>query len=322
MPLDAPKPDDFIHFSQVSTFLKCRHKHDLAYIERLEPRARNNRMDFGTFGHAELADLWLGTKAHFPKAVAKAIAHAAPEAQLEVHDVAQTAQKVARKAFAQLEQRFQVVDMVTSLLVPEDRVPLVEHSLLIDVEGVKFGGTPDIVLREKADNSIWIVDWKFRQSVLPAESELLNLQMIVYVKLLKEHGVTVSGTRQIQIRPFLPKEPKVTKEGAISRQAIMTDWETYSAAVVKAGLDVADYQDMKAKLADTVFVDVDTCKTLRSERSSLAECRVLDAALIQCSAVDVHTVRSASKRPREATLNISSVPFSESRGKTMNRWSL
>lgn len=251
------RDESYTHFSAVSTFLKCRKKWDFAYLERLEPRTRNVKMSFGTLAHAELADLMLGSNVHFPEALSDALVQCAAHEVQEVKDTAQVAQKVARRAFVEFEKRYEVFYL--------DGKPLVEHTLITEVEGVKFGGTPDCVVKDRKNGGVFVVDWKTRASFLAPESELLNLQAITYQHLLLERGVHTAGTIQVQIKPFLPKEPKLTKDGQVSRAACATDWPTYEAAVLKSGGNPADYEDMKAKLADASFVDMDSCRTLRSE---------------------------------------------------------
>lgn len=247
---------DFTHFSQLLTYKKCRHKHDLAYLERLEPSTANPAMLFGTLGHARLADLFLGTSKHSDEAVARA-REDFPDLK-EREDLISEAQRVADWHFPALEKRFAPAT--------HDSHPLVEYSLLTDVNGKPFGGTPDMVAVDKEDGSVWVLDWKFRSSFLPPDSELLNLQMIVYIKLLRMKGIDVAGSRQVQIRPYLPKQPKVNKDGSVSKAACQTDWLTYAKAVLMAGGNPGEYLDMKAKLDGVTFIDVDSCKTLRSEQ--------------------------------------------------------
>ncbi len=247
------KPEDFVHFSQISTFLKCRKKHDFAYIERLESRGFNPKMMFGTFGHAALADMWTmemkGTEPTvLPGELKKALENH-PEFGVEFRQMAVEALNVAHRAFKQLVGRFAPL--------------MVEQSLITEACGMNVGGTPDLVARDLQDNSIWVFDYKFRGSFMPPETELLNLQMIFYQALLHRLGIETAGTRQIQIRPFLPKEPKVNKDGSLSRADLLTDWQTYEAAIVRNGLKVEDYSEMPAKLADKKFVDIDSCRALR-----------------------------------------------------------
>jgi hypothetical protein len=212
-------------------------------------------MLFGTLGHARLADRFLGTTSHSDEAVARA-REDFPDLE-EREELISTAQAVADRHYPLLSRRFEPATL--------DGKPLVEHSLLIDVNGKPFGGTPDIVAKDLEDGSIWVMDWKFRASFLAPETELLNLQMMVYIALLRMKGVAVAGSRQVQIRPFLPKTPKVNKDGSVSKAACQTDWDTYSKAVLTAGGDLNDYLEMKAKLDSVTFIDIDSCKTLRTE---------------------------------------------------------
>lgn len=255
----TPPPSDFIHYSQISTYLTCGQKHDFAYRERLEPRTFHERMSRGTLGHAVFEDKWKGQNGvKFKECLDDLFLkqrNGRIDETVDIGAMGEEIGKVALRAFEKVAARFEVY---------KDHV---EKSLLWEMfPGVWVGGTPDVVVQDKSDRSIWILDYKFRSAFLDAESELLNLQMIFYSKLLREvEGVSPHGTRQVQIAPHLPKEPKMTKGGAMSRADCKTDWETYSAALVRNGLDPNDYLEMQEKLAGKVFVDMDTCRAIRAD---------------------------------------------------------
>jgi CRISPR/Cas system-associated exonuclease Cas4 (RecB family) len=96
----------------------------------------------------------------------------------------------------------------------------------------------------------WLFEWKVRNSMPGASSLEFSLQHAAYQYALQRSlpQIPLHGSMEYCVRSILPKEPKVTKEGAISRADCMTDWETYRAAIVRNGLDPNDYLEMKAKL--------------------------------------------------------------------------
>lgn len=262
-----PKPEGFIHFSQIATFLQCPKKHEFAYTQGFEPKETPTRMLFGTFGHARLADLWLSTfdlpgaapaSTTAPQALHKALAETEdPERVTEITETYREAMAVAERAFTKLHPRFKPY-LYNDVLQ-------IEQPLIVDVLGRPVGGTPDAILVDTNDNSVWIVDYKFRRVFSQPESENLNLQAVFYQALAAKLGINVLGTFQFQIKPALPKAPKLNKNGSMSKADVMSDWETYSAAVLAAGLDLADYEDMQEKLSSKVFSDLGSCRAFRSK---------------------------------------------------------
>lgn len=248
---------EFHHYSELSTWLTCGQKHHYSYQERLEPAQRNLRMDFGTFGHAVLADRWRGLDAlpTFHTALDESLAGLLdPSEEPKIRDCADTARKVADRVFKPLSERFEP---------HEDHI---EKTLVVNIPGVAkpFGGTPDAIVKDRRSGALWILDYKFRAAFKAQESEWLNLQMITYTWLAAQHGLEIAGSRQIQIVPALPKKPVLTKAGGMSQADLRTDWETYEAACIEAGLDPAEYAAvMKPKLAGKKFWDFDGCVGLR-----------------------------------------------------------
>jgi len=66
-------------------------------------------------------------------------------------------------------------------------------------------------------------------------------------------GEYIEGTLTFQIKPELPKIPKVNQDGTVSRQNIATTWKVYAETVKALGQSVEDYSDMKVKLKGKTF---------------------------------------------------------------------
>lgn len=245
-----------IRFSEIQTLLKCKKKHEIEWVREIEPRKTDDRMLIGTWGH-------LGLKCLFLEQDPTVAIHKEIEAYregkqflapLDEHlEMGETALVCAQKAYNAISKYYEPV--------------MVEDTLFYDYkEGVQLTGTPDLVAREINTGLIWLFDHKFRTNFRPPASEVLNLQMFYYAKLLEfTKGLTVVGSRQLQIKPFEPKEPKVTLKGTVSKQNITTDWKTYEAAVIRNGGNPADYVDMKDKLQDYAFHDWESCAALRTQ---------------------------------------------------------
>lgn len=245
-----------IRFSEIQTFLKCRKKHEIEWVREIEPRKTDDKMVFGTWGHAAFKALFKGEDP--VKEVEKEI-NAYREGKqympplAEHMEMGSVAMECAEKAFKGFIKQYTPV--------------AVEETLFYDYkEGVQLTGTPDLLARQISTGSLWLFDHKFRTNFRPPASEILNLQMFFYAKLLQlVHGIDVIGSRQLQIKPFAPKEPKITQKGTVSKQNITTDWKTYEAAIIAAGGNVNDYQDMKEKLSSHEFYDWDSATAYRTQ---------------------------------------------------------
>ena len=58
-----------------------------------------------------------------------------------------------------------------------------------------------------------------------------------------------------QVKKAAPRLPSRNKDGKMSRRAMVTTWEVYKGALLEAGLDPADYEDMRDKLSDKESVN-------------------------------------------------------------------
>lgn len=255
MEMGKPMKPLRIRYSEISTFLKCRKKHSIQWVREIEPRNTNDRFLVGTWGHAALKAMFLKQDAF--EMVDKEVQDYREGKQylppiVEHMEMARVALVAAEKAYDALILEYEPV--------------MVEETLFYDYSStVQLTGTPDLVAKQRSTDAIWLFDHKFRSTFRPASSEDFNLQMFFYTKLLQlTKGLDVVGSRQLQIKPLEPKEPKITKDGKISRQNITTDWESFRHAVLANGEDPDSYLDMKSKLEDHKFLDWDTCAALRS----------------------------------------------------------
>jgi hypothetical protein len=252
-----------IHYSEIATYLKCKKNHELSYIKRIEPRVQHDAISFGTFGHKALEvlintggdalaakdavdDLWFEMDKNIMEA----------EQREAARELANDATFVGVRAYNWLNGRLVTVTHAGERLV--------EKHLRFTAEGIDFIGTPDWVVHDTQDGGNWVVDHKFRKIFRDGWSEELNLQMIFYQGLLRKSiGFDTIGTKQFQIRPFAPKQPKITEKGKISKADLMTTWEVYSKFVISRGEDPNDFLDMKTKLNKHTWFDLDGTRTYR-----------------------------------------------------------
>jgi CRISPR/Cas system-associated exonuclease Cas4 (RecB family) len=74
------------------------------------------------------------------------------------------------------------------------------------------------------------------------------LQAAIYQYLLEKMGLVLNGSGSYQIKSEIPEIPATLKNGEISKALISTDWETYSAEVLRCNLSLEKYIDVKNKL--------------------------------------------------------------------------
>lgn len=174
------------------------------------------------------------------------------------------AREIAYRTVLQLnvDQNWRVVEL--------DGVPLIEYRAEYPMafetsdNPLCFVGVIDLVAVNLNDGLTYVVDWKTRAKFQDDEfsnsigGEDFNTQVSLYQKMLSLLGVEVHGTVIYQIYNKLPETPELNKpkkDGSqeMSRANIKTDWLTYQIALYQAGLDPADYLDMRDKLAHVEF---------------------------------------------------------------------
>lgn len=92
----------------------------------------------------------------------------------------------------------------------------------------------------------WLVEHKTHKEIPPEEVRLSNLQTTLYCWALEQKGITKpTGVLWDYIRTKPPVIPEILKNGELSRRKNMdTDYDTYFQAIISAGQDPSDYQDI------------------------------------------------------------------------------
>jgi hypothetical protein len=240
-----------LSYSQMTEFLTCRYRWFLKYVLNVRPLARSTPMELGDAVHTALAAFLAGgdLDAGFAEWRAKtldAMTLHDDERVAQVDDILATAQAVAARAVDGLrEQGFYT-------LTDADGVAYVERSFQIPVEGW-LGGMViklDWIAYDPLNARTWVCDFKTRSYFTTEEDEWANLQNTMYQAGALIHGIDSIGTLTIQVNSTPPKQPKMNKDGSMSRAAAACDWDTYRDALLAADLDPADYVDMRDKLGD------------------------------------------------------------------------
>lgn len=142
-------------------------------------------------------------------------------------------------------------------------LPLIEHKIEVDLslalgwppDSYGFVGIIDAVLLDKLTGAVCVVDWKLHGRFTDLNSEMLNSQIAVYQHALRlKYGINAQLGIVYQIKRDPPRKPTLNKDKSMSRRKINSDWPTYKAALIEAGLRPEDYEEeMAPKLADVEF---------------------------------------------------------------------
>lgn len=252
---------DVISYSRIREWLNCRFRYNMSYNMNLTSRKDFEAPTLGSAGHAGVAAGILGQNPDeelekWAKDYLKK--HLTPEDKLDDFGMAESINNM-------IQQSIDEVIHTASLLVPRaldflnldewetvmfKGQPLVEATFIIPIRGWKgYKAIMDWVAIHKPTGAIWLHDHKFRRQLQPTESEEVNLQMPSYQKILHRNGIDTVGSIANQFLMKLPSEPSLNKNNTMSRQRIATDWATYEACLLRAGLNPADYiEEMKPKL--------------------------------------------------------------------------
>lgn len=116
--------------------------------------------------------------------------------------------------------------------------------------GIRFGGVIDLLARDRQTGGVWLVDVKTRTAFGDPEQEEFDMQLASYEAVLHANDIHPLGSQILQVRRTPPRKPSRNLDGSMSRVKLATDWRTYKAALIEAGLNPDRYQDMQAKLSD------------------------------------------------------------------------
>lgn len=249
-------------YSRAALGLRCGHAHHLAYERGLTPVVDNVSLRRGTLIHAGMeAGILESSRESYDRAADRIRAdfdtwksdpriEALLDASSELWDESIDTRDTCIAIVHRVLERFQIAEGRWKTLEVDGK-PLLEYEMEVETPNYTFSGRLDWVAQDTDSGHRWLIDFKSRKAMQPVEADETNAQMGVYQHLLRtKHGVTINGNCIWQIKAAVPKQPKTNKNGTISRSAVATDWETYSAAVIEAGLDPVDYLDMKEKLQD------------------------------------------------------------------------
>lgn len=274
--------------SQILDYKNCGYRWDLGYNRGIAATRLSEKMDMGSAVHMGIkyavhhyasAPPKRTTTARWPSqfaSVQKGVAAWAKE----------TRERLSEYLTDQHEEEIKVISndavgialkALESINLPDWEVALWQGKPVCEMEFITplapwkgYRTIPDLVARERCDGKkapYWLIDWKTRGSFESDEAEEINLQFATmqYV-MFRETNIRIEGSLLWQVKAQVPRRPEQNKDGKMSRAAIVTDWPTYSAALVDAGLNPIDYVDMKEKIGL-----VEWFRTIKQHRS-MGEC--------------------------------------------------
>lgn len=241
-----------ITFSEISAYLTCRQRHWFEYVMRL-PRKPVPHMEFGTMVHIGFEAAMKAQYAGLPwepAAGSAMLAHKDKTLRNQPGDVDVT------ELSESLTEAMAVAIRALHWLKPElwetatiGGKPAIEIELEIPLaDGIKYRCHQDWVARNKQTGQWWAWEFKTRKTLPTVELGEVSLQQALYQYVLHQNGIFIEGAMEFAILAALPKEPKVNKNGTISRAACATDWDTYKSAVLANHGDPAEYKEMRVQL--------------------------------------------------------------------------
>lgn len=236
-----------VSVSRINTFHRCRRKFKYAYIDKLVPRAKDVKMAKGSLLHKCLEIHYRAMKEGTVGdwSVALRDAEAELKSKLSLEEMA--------PYMTMISDCYAIMRNYVSATVQQDKHNWKE---IVDVErefsvklpnGHTYNGIIDLVVRD--EKGLWVIDHKTVKSIPDDQVRMTDYQTTLYAWVAEQlYGEKPMGIGFNYLRSSPAKIPELTQKGTMSKAAIDTDWPTYRAALLKAGLNPDDYVDMRQKL--------------------------------------------------------------------------
>ena len=260
-------PSGMVSVSQIQSFMSCRKKWEYNYIENIKPRVDRSYLTVGKLCHkgmqAAMQLLW-----RFPLSSLEQLTQHGLEAMYiegekylseipllpeELPDFQQMRNDAAN-VFAQALEEFDPLKYeVISVGKKQKMEPALELHFWVPCPPTKgLHGFIDAILRDKETGFTWCVDYKFRKSLAPDEDEAFNIQNAVYSYACAKLGVEITGTMTWQHVNTPAADPKINKDGSVSKAKIKTTLEHYAEFCLNHGVEVDEglLLEMDEKLRD------------------------------------------------------------------------
>lgn len=192
-----PFPLERLSISKVKEFLNCQRKYQYRHIDKLVPRMYQRALEFGTVGHKFLELFYTamseGKLLEFD--INEAFDKISKTNQFDGFDAASSQQWnldlfVIRGMIEAYVQHYRSDENLWEILS-------VEKDFLLGKEGdyggasfskTAFRGKPDLIVRNKSDGKIWVVDHKFLAQISAGALKKLPMdyQIHAYIKMFNQ----------------------------------------------------------------------------------------------------------------------------------------
>lgn len=253
-----------VSHSKVKTWRRCRYLYDLKYVRKLRRKYKSRPQVVGSIVHEAIEAHYKGKSVEdilkgYEKAIGKMFQEEIIEFGLE--NAVEDSRQIVKGYFEYWKN-----DGVTYLAV---ELEFDEKVALEIYPGIVFIGKVDAIvqLKDSKVDDIWIFERKTCKRIPDERTRATDVQTVLYFvfltmmrrkqgrRILPENWPTPRGVIWDYVRskaPSIPHQnkPKKGEEvGPMSRAACDTTWTVYEQALLEAGLDPDDYQDVKEALA-------------------------------------------------------------------------
>ena len=176
-----------ISVSKIREFVSCQKRFEYKYVQGLEARTYQRPLEFGSIGHKFL-ELWYKSlkdnTVYDAMAVAEQIKLARGFDGFDAYSLQQFETDVFT-ACGMIEAYIQHyktdIENYEILLIEE----MVNYET--EINGIRLRGVPDLILKEKKSNFVWVVDHKFLAQITEGMVKKLPLdyQVHAYLKMVK-----------------------------------------------------------------------------------------------------------------------------------------
>lgn len=228
--------------SKVYTANRCLRKYKYSYVDNLVPQRKDARPTLGVLGHKALENYYLGKDWTSPIKEYEALLATMMDEERELYaHIPGDLYRIMKGYILRnkdSDKNFKVLATEQKFEVPTP-------------DGNIYNGIMDLVLEDKT--GVWIQDNKFVK-VIPDDSvRFYDMQTSLYYYAASKLGLKPVGIMFNYLRTKAPSQPKLLKNGTISRAACDTDAVTYYTAVKNAGLNPSDYSELIEALKKNQF---------------------------------------------------------------------
>lgn len=261
-----------LSYSRISTYLGCKAAHHYSYVENLTRKVEIARINRGTWvdkgltaairaqeegkeqidcqiaacdAIAEHGRKWLADE------VVSGLMDNSPGMRAKYVDLVAESQIIARRAVKSLgigTGRWRTLSIDGELCLQTKIIAKLEHW------PAGFMLKLDWLAEDKETGHIWVVDFKVRDSISSPEDLQFDYQMPAYQRCVEMLlGRDITGTAHFQVKSKVPKEPRILKNGELTRDVRGTDFDTYMAAIIHQGHEPSSFDHELATLAQKSF---------------------------------------------------------------------